>query len=63
MCIDDGSMRNNQREEALEKIREDPETTVMLVSLLCGSTGLNLVCASRVILLDVWWNPGKQSYS
>ncbi|RKP08830.1 SNF2 family N-terminal domain-containing protein [Thamnocephalis sphaerospora] len=53
----DGSMRNTQREQVLQQIREDPETTIMLVSLLCGSTGLNLICASRVILLDVWWNP------
>lgn len=26
-------------------------------SLKAGSTGLNLTCCSRVILLDLWWNP------
>ncbi|KAI9594577.1 SNF2 family N-terminal domain-containing protein [Syncephalis fuscata] len=56
----DGSMNNTHREKALQQIREDPDTTVMLISLLCGSTGLNLICASQVILLDVWWNPALE---
>ncbi|KAI8048175.1 SNF2 family N-terminal domain-containing protein [Syncephalis plumigaleata] len=42
----DGSMTNTQRERALQQIREDDNTTVMLISLLCGSTGLNLICAT-----------------
>jgi SNF2 family DNA or RNA helicase len=30
---------------------------VLLVSLKSGSVGLNLTSASRVIMLDMWWNP------
>jgi hypothetical protein len=29
----------------------------MLMSLKAGNLGLNMVAASRVILLDLWWNP------
>ncbi|KAG5619791.1 hypothetical protein H5410_005009, partial [Solanum commersonii] len=31
--------------------------TVMLMSLKAGNLGLNMVAASHVILLDLWWNP------
>ena len=30
--------------------------TVCLISLKAGGTGLNLTRASRVYLLDLWWN-------
>jgi SNF2 family DNA or RNA helicase len=30
---------------------------VLLVSLKSGSVGLNLTSASRVIMVDMWWNP------
>jgi len=30
---------------------------VLLVSLKAGSVGLNLTAASRVIMVDMWWNP------
>lgn len=29
----------------------------MLMSLKAGNLGLNMVAASHVILLDLWWNP------
>lgn len=50
-------MRNVDREAALEKIRSSPTTRIILISLGAGSTGLNLVCCSRVILMDQHWNP------
>ena len=37
--------------------REDERVTVLLMSLKCGSLGLNLTCASRVVMVDPWWNP------
>ncbi|KAF8398655.1 hypothetical protein HHK36_014510 [Tetracentron sinense] len=33
------------------------EVTVILMSLKAGNLGLNMVAASHVILLDLWWNP------
>lgn len=44
-------MNNVAREAALEKIRTSSTTRVILISLGAGSTGLNLVCCSRVILM------------
>ncbi|GAA6015721.1 hypothetical protein JCM10207_008774 [Rhodosporidiobolus poonsookiae] len=53
----DGKLNQRQKEEALNKIRTDPKCTVILVSLKCGAVGLNLTVCSRVLLLDLWWNP------
>ncbi|CDR99770.1 related to ULS1-ubiquitin ligase for SUMO conjugates [Sporisorium scitamineum] len=53
----DGSMKPQERESALERIRNDPSVTVILISFRAGSTGLNLTSCSRVILMDLWWNP------
>jgi SNF2 family DNA or RNA helicase len=53
----DGSMTTRKREQSLDRLREDPECTVLLCSLKCGALGLNLTCASQVVLIDPWWNP------
>ncbi|BGP49538.1 hypothetical protein JCM10450v2_005430 [Rhodotorula kratochvilovae] len=53
----DGGMNTRERTEALHTIRTDPRCTIILVSIKCGAVGLNLTCCSRVILLDLWWNP------
>lgn len=53
----DGSMRNDHREASLERLRTDPKTRVLLCSLKCGSLGLNLTAASRVVILEPFWNP------
>ena len=33
---------------------------VLLVSLKAGGVGLNLVAASRLYMLDLWWNPAVE---
>ncbi|KAL8753221.1 MAG: hypothetical protein Q9184_005487 [Pyrenodesmia sp. 2 TL-2023] len=53
----DGSMRNDHREASLERLRNDKKTRVLLCSLKCGSLGLNLTAASRVVILEPFWNP------
>ncbi|KAF4991396.1 hypothetical protein FGRMN_7855 [Fusarium graminum] len=53
----DGSMKNDEREESLRKLRTDPETRILLCSLKCGSLGLNLTAATRVVILEPFWNP------
>lgn len=53
----DGSMRNDHREASLERLRTDAKTRVLLCSLKCGSLGLNLTAASRVVILEPFWNP------
>lgn len=48
---------SKKREESLTAIRDDPRTTVILVSLKAGAQGLNLTCCSTVFMVDLWWNP------
>jgi len=53
----DGQMRNDAREASLNSLRNDPSTRVLLCSLRAGSLGLNLTAASRVVILEPFWNP------
>ncbi|KAI1078135.1 SNF2 family N-terminal domain-containing protein [Whalleya microplaca] len=53
----DGGMRPDAREASLERLRHDANTRVLLCSLKCGALGLNLTAASRVVLLEPFWNP------
>ncbi|EFJ31937.1 hypothetical protein SELMODRAFT_87168 [Selaginella moellendorffii] len=53
----DGSMSAGKRVAAIKRFSEDPDVVVMLISLRAGGCGLNLVAASRVLLMDMWWNP------
>ena len=53
----DGQMRNDAREASLASLRNDPSTRVLLCSLRAGSLGLNLTAASRVVILEPFWNP------
>ncbi|KAF2706426.1 hypothetical protein K504DRAFT_505376 [Pleomassaria siparia CBS 279.74] len=53
----DGSMKNDLREASLHKLRNDKRTRVLLCSLKCGSLGLNLTAASRVVIMEPFWNP------
>ena len=53
----DGKLRNDVREANLNKLRNDKATRVLLCSLKCGSLGLNLTAASRVVILEPFWNP------
>ncbi|KAK8866127.1 hypothetical protein IAR55_001278 [Kwoniella newhampshirensis] len=56
----DGSMKNDMRQLSLEKIKNDPETRVILISFKAGSTGLNLTSCNNVVLMDLWWNPALE---
>lgn len=53
----DGSMRNDARETSLSQLRTNPRVRVLLCSLKCGSLGLNLTAASRVVIVEPFWNP------
>ncbi|TVY92442.1 putative ATP-dependent helicase [Lachnellula willkommii] len=53
----DGSMRNDHREASLSKLRNDKNCRILLCSLKCGSLGLNLTAATRVVILEPFWNP------
>ncbi|KAI0904044.1 SNF2 family N-terminal domain-containing protein [Ustulina deusta] len=53
----DGAMKNDAREASLHSLRNDKHTRVLLCSLRCGALGLNLTAASRVVILEPFWNP------
>lgn len=53
----DGSMKNDLREASLQTLRNDKRCRVLLCSLKCGSLGLNLTAATRVVILEPFWNP------
>lgn len=53
----DGAMSAKERNESATKFRTSSSANVILVSLKAGNAGLNLAAASRVIILDPFWNP------
>lgn len=53
----DGSMSADARNDAIVRFTDKPNCKIMLISLKAGNAGLNLVAASRVIILDPFWNP------
>lgn len=53
----DGGMRNDLREASLNKLRNNSGTRVLLCSLRAGALGLNLTAASRVVIMEPFWNP------
>jgi SNF2 family DNA or RNA helicase len=53
----DGGMRNDHREASLNKLRNNSGTRVLLCSLRAGALGLNLTAASRVVIMEPFWNP------
>ncbi|ORZ12900.1 SNF2 family N-terminal domain-domain-containing protein [Lobosporangium transversale] len=57
----DGAMRPEQRNEAIIRMTNDPTIPLMLISLKCGSLGLNLTIANHVVIMDPWWNPALEN--
>ena len=53
-----GSMTHSLREQSIREFKAGVE--VMLCSLKAGALGLNLTAASRVVMVDVWWNPAVE---
>ena len=49
-------MQPIQRNAVIKKFMTDPTVTVFLVSLKAGGVALNLTEASRVFIMDPWWN-------
>ena len=57
----DGRMLRYQREKAINDFNNNPKIKVFLISLKCGSMGLNLTIANQCFLMDPWWNPGIEN--
>lgn len=44
--------------QIIKSFNEDPEISVLLVSLKAGGVALNLTAANYIFVMDPWWNPG-----
>ncbi len=53
----DGSMTPAQRQASINHFMNNVDVEVFLVSLKAGGVALNLTEASRVFIVDPWWNP------
>ncbi|KAI9814728.1 MAG: DNA repair protein rad16 [Pycnora praestabilis] len=56
----DGSMSPAQRQNSIEYFMKNTDVEVFLVSLKAGGVALNLTEASRVFIIDPWWNPAAE---
>ncbi len=59
-CYLDGSMSNEQRQQAVQKFQTDENINYFLISLKAGGVGLNLTQADYVFIIDPWWNPAVE---
>lgn len=55
-----GRVHPRERPAVLERFRQDPNCSVLLMSYGTGSVGLNLQFAGYVFLFDRWWNPAVE---
>ena len=53
----DGDVKSDERDEVLERFKTDTSVRVLLATVQCGGTGLNLVAANHVWFCDRFWNP------
>jgi superfamily II DNA or RNA helicase len=55
----DGQTASKERVQLVDRFNKG-ESTIFLISLKAGNTGLNLTGADTVILYDLWWNPAVE---
>lgn len=56
----DGSMTPAQRQASINHFMTNVDVECFLVSLKAGGVALNLTEASRVFIVDPWWNPASE---
>ncbi|KAJ3265917.1 hypothetical protein HDU77_003391 [Chytriomyces hyalinus] len=57
----DGKMARADRNTAMTRFKTDPAISVLLLSLKAGGVGLNLTAASRVYIMEPYWNPAVEA--
>ncbi|PIL36629.1 hypothetical protein GSI_00318 [Ganoderma sinense ZZ0214-1] len=60
ICRLEGTMSPQARDATIKYFMNNVHVTVFLVSLKAGGVALNLTEASRVYLMDSWWNPAVE---
>ena len=56
--IIDGDVSLSSRDKIIERFKR--VQSVLIISLDCGTLGLNLQCASSIIIACPWWNPATE---
>lgn len=51
-----GKMSLGARDKAIRNFADNSDIRIFLASMRCGGLGLNLTMASKVIIMDPWWN-------
>jgi hypothetical protein len=54
-------VNNLKKTNNVNKFKDNNEPFVLLASLKACGVGLNLTCASVIVLLDLWWNPAVEN--
>lgn len=57
----DGTMTRQKRNASLDAFRDDPNTTIILISLTAGGLGLNLTTGSKVYVMEPQFNPAAEA--
>ncbi|KAI4243905.1 MAG: hypothetical protein L6R40_003287 [Gallowayella cf. fulva] len=57
----DGKMGRKQRAASLDAFREDPDVTLILISIGAGGLGLNLTTGSKVYMMEPQFNPAAEA--
>ena len=57
----DGSVSQPNRQKAINNFNKNNDVRIFLISTKAGGIGLNLIAASRVFILDPWWNYACES--
>ncbi|KAH7408180.1 SNF2 family N-terminal domain-containing protein [Phaeosphaeria sp. MPI-PUGE-AT-0046c] len=56
----DGKVHPKNRGHAIQRLHEDPSIRVILITIACGTIGLDLTAASVLHLLEPQWNPSTE---
>ena len=57
----DGSVDSMKRSQIIKRFKKDELTFVLIMSIRTGGVGMNLTSASRVFLVEPWWNPSFEA--
>lgn len=55
-----GGLTTPERTSIINSFKSDPQANVLLINLRAGGTGLNLVEANHVILMEPYWNDAEE---
>ncbi len=60
-CKYTGEMSHEARSKSIHEWSNKPENNILIASLQAGGLGLNLTAATRVLMIDPWWNSAVEN--